>query len=79
MKHGPSRGEHRFRLAVGLGGLALLGHALATRPVNDIAWLEVAVLAGAFFGGTAAWSARALLRDRDSASHRDSPRDPDRR
>jgi len=77
MKHGPSRGEHRFRLAVGLGGLALLGHALATRPVNDIAWLEVAVLAGAFFGGTAAWSARALLRGPQQKPARKPDRDPD--
>lgn len=62
MKHGPSRGEHRFRVAVGLGGLALLAFALATRPVHDIAWVEVAVIAGLFFGGTALASARALWR-----------------
>jgi hypothetical protein len=65
MKHGPSRGEHRFRLAVGVGGLGLLGHALATRPAHDIAWIEVAVLAGGFFGWTAFASARALARDAD--------------
>jgi hypothetical protein len=62
MKFGPSRGEHRFRLAVGLGGLALVGYALATRPAHDIAWIEVAVLAGGFFGWTAVASARTLAR-----------------
>ncbi len=66
MNHGPSRGEHRFRLAVGLSGLALVAWALATRPAHGIAWIEIAVLAIAFFGGTAFASARALAR-RDDA------------
>lgn len=65
MKHGPSRGEHRLRLVIGLGGLGLLGYALATRPAHDIAWIEIAVLAGGFFGWTALASARALARRSD--------------
>jgi hypothetical protein len=65
MRFGPSRREHRFRLAFGLAGLCVLGWALATRPAQDIAWLEVAALAGLVFGGTAWASARALRRGRD--------------
>lgn len=64
MSCGPSRGEHRFRLVFGLAGLAVVIWALATRPAHDIAWIEVAALAGLFFGGTAVASARALARQR---------------
>jgi hypothetical protein len=62
-RHGPSRGELKFRLAVSLAGLALLAVALLTRQVSGIAWIEVALIGGAFFGGSAALSLRALLRE----------------
>ena len=62
-RFGPSRGELWFRLIVSLGGLAAIGLAAALRPVGP-AWVEIAGLGGAFFGGTAVWSARALQKAR---------------
>ena len=59
-KFGPTRGELKFRLAFSLVGLALMGAAVATRGMGGIAWLEVVVIAGAFFGGTAIWTAWQL-------------------
>jgi hypothetical protein len=50
----------------------VLGWAVASRPAHDIAWIEVAALAGLFFGGTAFASARALARMR---ARRDEDRD----
>lgn len=64
-KFGPTRGEMWFRLCFSLLGLALMGFALATRGFGGIAWVEVVVIAGAFFGGTAAWSARRLWLTRE--------------
>ena len=61
--HGPDRGELRFRLVVSLAGLALMAGALAFRGVpSGPAFVEIVVIAGAFFGGSAVLSARALLR-----------------
>jgi hypothetical protein len=62
MKFGPTRGELKLRLAVSVFGLGLMIAALVIRGVGGIAALEVVVIAGAFFGGTAIWSAWALLR-----------------
>lgn len=62
MKYGPTRGEWKLRLAVSVFGLGLMAAALLIRGVDGIAALEVVVIAGCFFGGTAVWSAWALLR-----------------
>jgi hypothetical protein len=62
-RFGPGRGELWFRLIVSLAGLATIGVAAAVRPVGP-AWIEIVGLGGAFFGGTALWSARALRKAR---------------
>lgn len=61
-RFGPTRGEWKLRLAISLGGLGLLGAAYALHGIGGIASLEIALLGGAFFGGSALWSARALWR-----------------
>jgi hypothetical protein len=58
-RFGPSRGELRFRLIVSLAGLAAIVFAVSTRPVGP-AWIEIVGIGGAFFGGTAVWSAWQL-------------------
>ena len=58
---GPSRAEHRLRLGVSLLGLLLLTLLLA-RDGLSLAVLEPVLIGLAFFGVSAAWSARALLR-----------------
>lgn len=65
MKYGPTRGEWKLRLAVSVFGLGLMAVALLTRGLGGIAALEVVLIAGTFFGGTAVWSAWALLRKDD--------------
>ncbi|MEH6748785.1 MAG: hypothetical protein V7698_00755 [Paracoccaceae bacterium] len=65
MKYGPTRGELKLRLAASVIGLGLMIAALAIRGVGGIAALEVVLIAGTFFGGTAVWSAWALLRKDD--------------
>lgn len=63
---GPTRNELWFRLAFSLFGLALLGITVAVRGVsNAAALIEVVGIAGAFFGGTAIWSAVKLWRKTD--------------
>ncbi|MCD1627545.1 MAG: hypothetical protein ACU0B7_13185 [Paracoccaceae bacterium] len=62
MKYGPTRGELKLRLAISVFGLGMMAFALVTRGFGGIAALEVVLIAGAFFGGTAVWSAWALLR-----------------
>jgi hypothetical protein len=62
MKYGPTRGELKLRLAVSVLGLAMMAAALMIRGVGGIAALEVVLIAGTFFGGTAVWSAWALMR-----------------
>ena len=62
MKYGPTRGELKLRLAISVFGLGMMGLALLTRGFGGIAAVEVVLIAGTFFGGTAVWSARALLR-----------------
>lgn len=63
-KYGPSRGEWLFRLWVGIAGLGLLAVAYALNGINGIASLEIALIAGAFFGGSVIVSIRALRKDR---------------
>ncbi|MGP1356113.1 hypothetical protein [Roseicyclus sp.] len=60
-RFGPTRSELKLRLAISLGGLALLVGAYATNGIGGIASLEIAIIGGAFFGGSAIWSARRLL------------------
>jgi xanthosine utilization system XapX-like protein len=65
-RFGPTRGELKFRLVFSLGGLvmtlvALFAHGIPSAP----ALVEVLGIAGLFFGGTAVWSARRLMRRDD--------------
>lgn len=63
MKYGPTRGELKFRLIASLGGLALMLFALFYRGIpTGPAFVEVVGIAGLFFGGTAIWSARKLMK-----------------
>lgn len=64
-RYGPSRGELKLRLAVSVFGLGLMVFALLTRGFGGIAMVEVVLIAGTFFGGSAVWSAWALLRKDD--------------
>ena len=62
-KYGPTRGEHLFRLIFSLFGLGCIGVLFAVHGVpRGPGLVEVVGIAGAFFGGSAVWSARALLR-----------------
>ena len=63
-RYGPGRAEHKVRLAISLFGLCLMMIAVLSRDFDSIAWIEVAVIGTAFFGGSAAWSALRLIRDR---------------
>lgn len=56
----PPKGELKLRLAISLGGLAFLIAAYATNGISGIASLEIAIIGGAFFGGSALWSAWQL-------------------
>lgn len=55
-RFGPTRGELKLRLAISLGGLALMIGAYASHGISGIASLEIAIIGGAFFGGSAIWS-----------------------
>lgn len=62
-KFGPSRGEHLFRLIFSLAGLAFIGVLFAVHGIpRGPGLVEVVGIVGTFFGGTAVFSARALLR-----------------
>jgi hypothetical protein len=62
-KFGPTRGEHLFRLIFSIFGLGCIGVLFAVHGVpRGPGLVEVVGIAGAFFGGTAVLSARALLR-----------------
>lgn len=61
-RFGPSRGELWFRLAFSLFGLGLMVFALLYRGLGGIAWVEIVLIASAFFGGSAIWTARRLMR-----------------
>jgi hypothetical protein len=62
-KFGPSKSELKFRVGVGVFGLAMLGGALAYRglPSSAGGW-EAIIIAGLFFGGTLVWTIRKLRR-----------------
>ncbi|WP_044007135.1 hypothetical protein [Jannaschia sp. CCS1] len=62
-RFGPTRGELKLRLAISVGGLALMIAAYASRGISGIASLEIAIIGGAFFGGSAIWSAWLLRKD----------------
>lgn len=62
-KYGPTRGEWLFRLAFSLAGLGMLVLLVVLRGVPKGAGLvEVFGVSVLFFGGTAAFALRALLR-----------------
>lgn len=62
-KFGPTRGELWFRLAFSVFGLAMMGFALWYRGIPEgPALFEVVGLASVFFGGTAIWAIRKLMR-----------------
>ena len=65
-RFGPTRSEYRLRLVISLGGLALLIGAYAMNGISGIASLEIAIIGGAFFGGSALWSARRLLQMKET-------------
>lgn len=63
MKYGPGRTELRIRLAISLAGLGLLAGALAIHGIpQGPAIFEVIGVAGLFFGGSALWTGRKLLK-----------------
>lgn len=66
-KYGPSRSELRFRLLVGLLGVALtIGAAFYITATSGAHLGELLVFGLGFFGGTALWSGWTLYkRDRD--------------
>ncbi|MBV2359739.1 hypothetical protein KUH32_08130 [Thalassococcus sp. CAU 1522] len=62
---GPDRSELIFRLVFSLCGLVLLGVALAVRGIpQGPALFEVVGVAGLFFGGTAIWTIRKLMKSK---------------
>jgi len=61
-RFGPSRDEWILRLVISLLGLVLLIAAYASHGIGGIASLEIAIIGGAFFGGSALWSAWNLLK-----------------
>lgn len=65
---GPTRSELKFRLVFSLFGLAMvLGVVLARGLPQGPALVEVIGVAGLFFGATAVWSGRKLLRGPNDA------------
>lgn len=63
MKFGPSKGELKFRLGFSVVGLLLLGAAIFLRGMPEGPGLiEVVGLSLAFFGGTAFFAIRGLMR-----------------
>jgi hypothetical protein len=62
-RFGPSRGEHKLRLAISLAGLAFLIGGYYRTGIFGIASLEIAIIGAAFFGGSAVWSAWKLWKD----------------
>jgi len=62
-KYGPTRGELQFRLATGIIGLVGLAAVVTWRGMpTGPAFFEIILIGGAFFGGTAVLSYRALRR-----------------
>jgi xanthosine utilization system XapX-like protein len=64
---GPTRGELKLRLAISLVGLALMIAALFWRGLpQGPAIVEVVGIAGLFFGGSAIWTLRKLIKGETS-------------
>ncbi|MBT8410268.1 MAG: hypothetical protein KJP02_00535 [Octadecabacter sp.] len=61
-KYGPTRGEHKIRLAICIFGLGLTAFAVSFHGIRGIASLEIILISGAVFGGTGFFSLRALLK-----------------
>lgn len=62
-RFGPGKKELQFRLIVSIAGLILMCAALAYRGLpTGPAMFETIGIAGAFFGGTFAWTLKKLLR-----------------
>lgn len=62
-KFGPTKSDLQFRLAFSLAGLALMIGGIAYRGIpQGPALFEVVGVAGAFFGGTAVWTIRKLMK-----------------
>lgn len=56
-RFGPTRGEHRLRLAISALGLGMLVAALTLHGIpTGPALFEVIGVGGVFFAGSAAWS-----------------------
>jgi hypothetical protein len=53
----------KFRLGFSAAGLVLMAVALALHGVSGIAWLEIVLIAGGFFGGTFIWTSWKLIRE----------------
>jgi hypothetical protein len=66
-KYGPSRGEHLFRAALSLAGLALLAAGLTVNGIpSGPAVFEILIFCGGFFGGSLFWSLWKLWTGRAS-------------
>jgi predicted anti-sigma-YlaC factor YlaD len=70
-KFGPGRGELKFRLVVGILGLGMTFFALWRHGIAGMASAEIGLIATAFFGGTAGFAARDLLRLHRRERHRE--------
>lgn len=64
-KFGPSDTELKFRLIVGIIGLAVTFGAFGRHGIAGIASTEVGLIATAFFAGTGGLAARDLWRRRN--------------
>jgi hypothetical protein len=61
--YGPSRGELKFRVVVGILGLCLMGYVVGVRGMpSGPALVEVVGFGGLFFGGTLFFAIRRLLK-----------------
>ncbi len=62
-KFGPTKADLKFRLAFSLAGLAMMVGAILYRGMpTDIAMFEILGIATAFFGGSAIWTIRKLIK-----------------
>jgi hypothetical protein len=59
-KYGPTRGEHKLRLAICAFGLALTVFAVSFHGITGLVWFEIVILSTLFFGGAGFLSIRAL-------------------
>ena len=62
-KHAPTKADLKFRLAFSVAGLALMvGGVLCRGMPQGPAFFEVIGIASLFFGGTAIWTIRKLMK-----------------